>query len=69
MNPLTKSWRTTLAGAGVFLTALGAALSAQFDGDPATIPMWGMVMTAAIMAIGLIVSRDSNVSSEAAGAK
>lgn len=64
-----KSWKTTAAGVGLFLTALGPALTAQFDSDPATEPAWGTVVAALIAGLGFFFARDNNVSSEKAGAK
>jgi len=64
-----KSWKTTLAGFGVLLSALGAALQAQFDGDPATVPDWAVVVTALFAAVGLLVARDNDKSSERVGAR
>lgn len=64
-----KSWKTTAAGVGAILVAIGAAMSAQFDADPATSPDWGAVIAAIIAGIGLIMARDNSVTSEQAGAK
>jgi len=64
-----KSWKTTLAGVGAIMMAVGAALSAHFDSDATTVANWGAVMAAVIAGIGLIAARDNNVSSEQAGAK
>jgi hypothetical protein len=66
---MTASWRTSLAGLGTILAAVGVAVTALTDGDPATIPDWGIVITAVIAGIGLFLARDNNVSSESAGAK
>jgi hypothetical protein len=63
------SWKTSAAGIGAILVAVGSALTAMFDADPATIPDWGAVVAAVIAGIGLLAARDNNVSSEAAGAK
>jgi len=63
------SWKTTTAGIGAILVAVGGAMSAMFDADPATVPDWGAVIAAVIAGIGLITARDNNVSSEQAGAK
>jgi hypothetical protein len=63
-----KSWKTTVAGVGAILIAVGAALSATFDTDPATVADWGAVVAATIAGIGLIFARDNNVTSEQAGA-
>ena len=64
-----KSWKTTAAGVGAILVAVGAAMSAQFDADAATVPDWGAVLAAIIAGIGLIMARDNSVTSEQAGAK
>lgn len=64
-----KSWKTTVAGIGVALVAIGSALQAQFDGDPATSADWGIVIAAMIAAVGLFWARDNNRTSEQVGAK
>jgi uncharacterized membrane protein YhiD involved in acid resistance len=64
-----KSWRTTTAGIGAILVAVGSALTAMFDNDPKTVADWGAVIAATIAGIGLITARDNAVSSEQAGAK
>ncbi len=66
---MNGSWKTSAAGIGAILVAVGSALTAMFDADPATIPDWGAVVAAVIAGIGLLAARDNNVSSEAAGAK
>ena len=66
---MKKSWKTTAAGIGAILVAVGSALTAMFDADPATTADWGAVIAAVIAGIGLITARDNNVSSEQAGAK
>lgn len=66
---MNGSWKTSAAGIGAILVAVGSALTSMFDADPATIPDWGAVVAAVIAGIGLLAARDNNVSSEAAGAK
>lgn len=66
---MNGSWKTSAAGIGAILVAVGSAMNAMFDADPATIPDWGAVVAAVIAGIGLLVARDNSVSSEAAGAK
>lgn len=66
---MTGSWKTTAAGIGAVLVAVGSALNATFDADPATVADWGAVVAAVIAGVGLLFARDNNVSSEAAGAK
>lgn len=64
-----KSWKTTLAGVGTILTAVGVALKAVFDGDPATSVNFEATITAITAGVGLILARDNSVSSEQAGVK
>lgn len=64
-----KSWKTTATGIGAILVAVGGALSATFDTDPATIADWSAVVAAIIAGVGLIFARDNGVSSEEAGVK
>jgi hypothetical protein len=64
-----NSWKTTTAGIGAILVAVGTAMKAMFDNDPSTVPEWGAVVAAIIAGIGLIVARDNNVTSEQAGVK
>lgn len=66
---MNGSWKTSAAGIGAILVAVGSALTAMFDADPATIPDWGAVVAAVIAGIGLLAARDNGVTSEAAGAK
>lgn len=63
-----KSWKTTAAGIGAILVAVGSALTATFDADPATVADWGAVIAAIIAGAGLIMARDNDVTSEQAGA-
>lgn len=65
----TKSWKTTGAGLGAILVAVGSALTATFDADPLTVADWGSVIAAVIAGIGLIAARDNDKSSEQVGAR
>lgn len=69
MTEFIPSWRTTVAGVGAMLVAIGGALSATFDNDPATTADWTAVIAACIAGFGLLFARDNKVSSEKAGAK
>lgn len=59
-----KSWKTTLAGIGTIMAAVGAALAAQFDTDPTTTPEWGVVIAAVTAGFGLFMARDNDKRSE-----
>lgn len=63
------SWKTTVAGIGTILAAVGAALAAQFDASPDTVPNWGAVATAITAGAGLLFARDNDKSSEDVKAK
>lgn len=66
---MKKSWKTTTAGIGAILVALGSILQALFDGNPATEPDYAALVAAIIAGVGLLAARDNGVSSEDAGAK
>lgn len=54
-----KDKNTTIAGIGAILVAVGALLTAWFDGDTATNPDFPSAVAAVIAGIGLILARDS----------
>lgn len=54
-----KNYKTTLAGVGAILVAIGAALKAQFDGDPTTNIDIGATVAAITAGIGLIAAKDA----------
>lgn len=58
------SWKTTGAGISAVLIAVGSALSALTDNDPATVVDWGALSAALIAGIGLIFARDNDKSSK-----
>ena len=62
-----KSWKTSAAGVGAILVAVGSALSSMFDNDPATVADWGAVVAAVIAGIGLLAARDNDKSSKDVG--
>jgi hypothetical protein len=64
-----KSWKTTVAGIAAILTAGGAALTAISDGNPATEPDFAPLIAALSAGLGLLFTRDNDVTSENAGAK
>ena len=64
---MKASWRTSAAGVGAILVAIGSAVTAITDNDPMTIPDWGAVVAAVIAGVGLIFARDAKVSSQQEG--
>jgi hypothetical protein len=63
----TISWKTTVAGIGALLVAVGGALNMLFDGNPNTNPDWNQVVAASVVAVGLIFARDNDKTSKALG--
>lgn len=60
---MISSPKTTFAGVGAILVAVGAAMSAMFDADPTTMPQWDVVIAAVLAGIGLIFAKDSKAPS------
>ena len=58
------NWRTTMAACIVALTAIGDAVQALIDSDPATTPNWNLVIALVVAALGLLFARDSVVTSD-----
>jgi hypothetical protein len=54
-----KNTKTTLAGIGAILVAVGGALKALFDGDPATNLDIASTIAAATAGFGLIMAKDA----------
>ena len=54
-----KNNKTTLAGIGAILIAVGTALKAIFDGDPSTNVDFTAAATAISAGIGLILAKDA----------
>ena len=61
---LRGSWKTTGAGISAILIAVGSAISALTDNDPATVVDVGALSAALIAGIGLIFARDNDKSSK-----
>jgi hypothetical protein len=55
-----KNYKTTIAGIGAILVAIGSALKAQFDGDPTTNIDIGATIAAITAGIGLIAAKDAS---------
>ena len=51
---------TTIAGIGAILVAVGALLTAWFDGDAATNPDFASAIAAVIAGVGLIMAKDAS---------
>lgn len=54
-----KNWRTTAAGVAAALGAVGTALAAMLDADPATVPNWPATGALLAAAVGLFMAADS----------
>lgn len=54
-----KNTKTTLAGVGAILVAIGGAMKALFDGDPATNLDITTTIAAVTAGIGLIWAKDA----------
>jgi hypothetical protein len=52
--------KTTLAGIGAILVAVGGALKALFDGDPSTTFDLVTTITALSVGVGLILAKDAS---------
>jgi len=50
---------TTVAGIGSILVAVGAVLTALFDGDPLTLPDYPTAVAAILAGVGLILAKDA----------
>ena len=55
-----KNSKTTLAGIGAILIAVGTALKALFDGDPTTNVDFTATATAISAGVGLILAKDAS---------
>jgi hypothetical protein len=65
-----KSWKTTLCGIlGAVAAAITLVAQPLLDSDPNTVPQWGTFLAAAAAAMGLVLARDNDKSSEDVGAK
>ena len=53
------NWKTTLAGVGAILIAVGGALKATFDGDPSTNLDIAATIAAITIGVGLIAAKDA----------
>jgi hypothetical protein len=53
------NWKTTLAGVGAILIAVGGALKSVFDGDPSTNLDIAATIAAVTIGVGLIAAKDA----------
>jgi len=58
------SWKTTGTGIGAILIAVGSAITALTDNDPATTIDIGALSAALVAGLGLIFARDNDKSSK-----
>ena len=59
-----KNTKTTLAGIGAILVAVGGAMKALFDGDPSTNLDLTTTIAAVTAGIGLIMAKDAEKKAE-----
>lgn len=57
---MKASWKTTLAGVGAILGALSVAIAQYSSGGFAAV-QWGMLLTAVVAGVGLILAKDAGV--------
>lgn len=69
MRGIQANWRTTIAGIGLILAAVGTAIVAVTDDDPSTVIQAEVLVTQIMCGLALIFARDAAVSSEKSGAK
>ena len=58
------NWKTTLAGVGAILIAVGGALKSIFDGDPSTNLDIAATIAAITIGVGLIAAKDADKKTE-----
>ena len=59
-----KNTKTTVAGIGAILVAVGGALKALFDGDPSSNVDLAATIAAVTAGVGLIAAKDAEKKSE-----
>ncbi len=69
MPKILASWRTSLAGLLAAIAASIPEIQKAIDGNEATVPQWGLVISAIGLAAVAFFARDNKVTSEQAGAK
>lgn len=71
MGALLANWKTTLAGVAAVVAAFASDAICDWIGitDPASREAVRVKIVAVIGGVGLLLSRDANVTSEASGAK
>jgi hypothetical protein len=55
--PLATTKNLTILGIIMIVQALAKAAAAVFDGDPATAPEWGALVTEIIAGVGLVLAK------------
>ena len=56
-----KNWKTTVIGVCMIVGAVAMAVIASIDGDPTTIPDWGVLWATITGGAGLIMAKDAGV--------
>jgi len=64
LHQITTNWKTSAVGVIQFVLVLLPQVSAQIDSNPETVADWNLVITAAVILLGLLTARDSDKSSQ-----
>lgn len=60
LAPFMKSWKTTTVAFLLAADAIGHAVMALLDTDPATVPDWNAVIVMVMAAVGLLFAKDAD---------
>ncbi len=72
LRPILVNWKTSLAGVALLLAESGkivATLSAVASGESLDLDALGSLTVSIPMAVGLIMGRDANISSQESGVR
>lgn len=62
-----NSWKTTTVAVLLAVNGILTAVMAMLDADPATNPDWNLVVSLIVAAVGMLLARDADKSSQDAG--
>lgn len=64
-----NQYKVKIAALGTIVSLIGIAVKQLVDGDPVTNPDWNTLVPSLILSVGVLFSRQNDVSSEQAGIK